>query len=107
MVEIDYYSKYLKYKQKYLKQKNLQIGGDNVSIQIKIENYPHITNWWITCDESKIIGEEIQKFLIDHDFMYKTYTLQHKKDGNSSVIDITKTFKESNIKDGKIIIRIT
>ena len=27
MVEKDYYSKYLKYKQKYLKQKNLQIGG--------------------------------------------------------------------------------
>ena len=36
MVKIDYYSKYLKYKQKYLKQKNLQIGGNNKYINIAI-----------------------------------------------------------------------
>ena len=39
MVEIDYYSKYLKYKQKYLKQKNLQIGGETITINIYIDEY--------------------------------------------------------------------
>jgi hypothetical protein len=39
MVEIDYYSKYLKYKQKYLKQKNLQIGGEMITINIYIDEY--------------------------------------------------------------------
>ncbi len=37
MVEIDYYSKYLKYKQKYLKQKNLQIGGSDINITIIVK----------------------------------------------------------------------
>jgi hypothetical protein len=37
MVEIDYYSKYLKYKQKYLKQKNLQVGGEDIYLNIKLK----------------------------------------------------------------------
>ena len=44
MVEINYYSKYLKYKQKYLKQKNLQIGGnDKVLINTNHESYFDVT----------------------------------------------------------------
>jgi hypothetical protein len=38
MVEINYFSKYLKYKQKYLKQKNLQIGGGTIKLRITIKN---------------------------------------------------------------------
>ncbi len=38
MVENNYYSKYLKYKQKYLKQKNLQIGGESIFLNITLIN---------------------------------------------------------------------
>jgi hypothetical protein len=107
MVEINYYSKYLKYKQKYLKQKNLQIGGENISIEIKIEYKPlnkdiDINNWFINCDEENIIGNEIQKFLMEKNLMHDAYELQYKKDEDWINIDITKTFKQLNIKKGKI-----
>jgi hypothetical protein len=107
MVEIDYYSKYQKYKQKYLKQKSLQIGGEDVNIEIKIDNNSNSTNWWITCDENENIGNQIQKFLIKKKIDYKNYKLEYKnKDLDWNAIDLTKTFKELGIKKGiiKIII---
>jgi hypothetical protein len=36
MEENDYFKKYLKYKQKYIKQKNLQIGGKMISVDISL-----------------------------------------------------------------------
>lgn len=109
MVEIDYYSKYLKYK-----QKNLQVGGVNIALQIKMEfNQTKLydyTNqiYMLICDENSIIGDEIQKFLIKHKIMYKTYTLQHKnkEEEYKDIKDVTKTFSQLKIKEGKIKINI-
>ena len=38
MNENDYYSKYLKYKMKYLREKSIQLGGIELEAQVKIYN---------------------------------------------------------------------
>jgi len=53
MIEIDYYSKYLKYKQKYLKQKNLQIGGELKSINVRTPTYTQVIYTKNTIDTIK------------------------------------------------------
>ena len=108
MVEINYYSKYLKYKQKYLKQKNLQIGGENVNIEIKIENYPNDTNWWLNCDINNYIGTEIKNFLFKQNIFYTKYTLKYKEGENKDWNDINKdkTFIELCMIEGTIKIII-
>ena len=53
MIEIDYYSKYLKYKQKYLKQKNLQIGGELKSINVRTPTYTQVIYTINTIDTIK------------------------------------------------------
>ena len=61
MVEIDYYSKYLKYKQKYLKQKNLQIGGELIRIKIivKIINSSPPPNYIVHTFENVEINDSV------------------------------------------------
>ena len=63
MVEIDYYSKYLKYKQKYLKQKNLQIGGEIILINIIVID--PLNNTKNTYDSQNIESSKIIKEALD------------------------------------------
>ena len=107
MVEIDYYSKYLKYKQKYLKQKNLQIGGDMIFLIIKIEYISMPTGLDITnqiynlnCDNGSVIGAEINSFLNKKNIVYDNgYKIFYKKKDQSEYVEliITETFRNYNV----------
>jgi hypothetical protein len=117
MVEIDYYSKYLKYKQKYLKQKNLQIGGDMIFLKIKIEyiskpTFFDITNqiYNLKCDNGSVIGAEINSFLNKNNIVYdKGYKILYKKNDSDEYVElkITETFRNYDvINNSKIKIKI-
>ena len=82
MVEIDYYSKYLKYKQKYLKQKNLQIGGTFIKVTI-ILNYTKNTfnsKEYLNqlFDSTKNIYQEIHKWLKSENAVYENLSIKRK-----------------------------
>ncbi len=64
MVENDYYSKYLKYKIKYIKQKNLQIGSANPRLPPTRPPPPPRTSFRVTVitDQSQTEKFELQKF---------------------------------------------
>jgi len=63
MIEIDYYSKYLKYKKKYLKQKNLQIGGEQISINIRTPAYTQVIYTINTIDTIKNGLKSFMKYI--------------------------------------------
>jgi len=63
MVEKDYYSKYLKYKQKYLKQKNLQIGGERNSINVSTPTYTQVIYTINTIDTIKNGLKSFMKYI--------------------------------------------
>lgn len=86
MVEIDYYSKYLKYKQKYLKQKNLQIGGGRIFI--KVNTPTGYTNSKYEIDTDKQIKNELQNFLTENGMSWNNYDLYYDK----KKLDIEKNF---------------
>ena len=66
MVDIDYYSKYLKYKQKYLKQKNLQIGGESFFLNIILINNKDKDKKPITYQHQELnLDETIEKVIKD------------------------------------------
>jgi len=78
MVEIDYYSKYLKYKQKYLKQKNLQIGGEIILINIiVIDPLNNTKNTYDSqnIESSKIIKEALDTWFVQNNIKFKDYTV--------------------------------
>ena len=111
MVEIDYYSKYLKYKQKYLKQKNLQIGGKAISVDIKLEIYKS-TQLYINqnLESANIIKDEIDKWLLQQNIDFKNYSIiklnkfVENKPTQKIILDVTKTFDFYGIRDKNIII---
>ena len=81
----DYYSKYLKYKMKYLREKSLQIGGVKINAFVQIFNKSKqlVKTLKIVYDNEKTIGdikktifEEIKKeYTIDKQiFQYKGIT---------------------------------
>jgi hypothetical protein len=92
MVEIDYYSKYQKYKQKYLKQKNnnfIQEGGEDVNylfyILVEKKDYDN-DQTKISIDEKKILSEQI--------FYFKNNEKFHLKD----LINISFCYENKNSK---------
>jgi len=104
MVEIDYYSKYLKYKQKYLKQKNLQIGGETIFLNIKLINNNTLYQYQILN-----LDETIEEVIIDW-FVNKNIIPKGEltvKDKDNRIFDIKQTFrvyKEKNtLNDNSLI----
>ncbi len=87
---MDYYSKYLKYKQKYLKQKNLLIGGEINEVKIEFPNKQVTWEWLET-------GERVQEFkdrIIDE---YKTNLKDETfKDVLSGIKDFDLSFTYHN-----------
>lgn len=57
MNENDYYSKYLKYKMKYLREKSLQIGGIKLKAHVQIISTSKIIFLTIFYDNEKTIGD--------------------------------------------------
>jgi hypothetical protein len=121
MVEINYYSKYLKYKQKYLKQKNLQIGGEKINITIVVKtinltpphNFTVITFSNIEINDTEILNDNLDLFLKGKNIIIQSYAvekLQKEKgtDGTARTIsnnlDLRKSFKELNIINNGVII---
>ena len=110
MVEIDYYSKYLKYKQKYLKQKNLQIGGKAISVDIKLEIYKS-TQLYINqnLESANIIKDEIDKWLEQQNINLTNYLIIKKnkftdKQTQQLILDVNKTFDFYGTRDKDVII---
>ena len=130
MVEINYYSKYLKYKQKYLKQKNLQIGGEKINITIVVKTinltpppiFKVITFKDIEINDTEILKDNLDLFLYGKNIKIQSYAvdkLQKEKgtegtegtdgtDGTARTItnnlDLRKSFKELNIINNGVII---
>jgi hypothetical protein len=91
MVEIDYYSKYQKYKQKYLKQKNnnfIQEGGEDkiYLFYILVEKKDYDNNTKISIDEKKELSKQI--------FYFKNNEKFHLKD----LINISFCYENKNSK---------
>jgi hypothetical protein len=73
MVEIDYYSKYLKYKQKYLKQKSLQIGGTEIKLTIQLKGIEYKNQAF---DSNKNIFEAIKVWLKNNNINIENFILK-------------------------------
>ena len=121
MVEIDYYSKYLKYKQKYLKQKNLQIGGEKINITILVKTinltpppiFNVITFSNIEINDTEILKDNLDLFLNKKNIKIQSYAvvkLQKEKETDRTTrtitnnLDLRKSFKELNIINNGVII---
>jgi hypothetical protein len=75
MVEIDYYSKYLKYKQKYLKQKNLQIGGTEIKLTIKLNDIEYKKQAF---DSKQNIYNAVRDWLKKNNFNIENFILMRR-----------------------------
>ena len=121
MVEINYYSKYLKYKQKYLKQKNLQIGGEKINITILVKTinltpppiFNVITFSNIEINDTEILKDNLDLFLNKKNIKIQSYAvvkLQKEKETDRTTrtitnnLDLRKSFKELNIINNGVII---
>jgi hypothetical protein len=84
-MEINYYSKYLKYKQKYINKKNLQIGSSYTRdgatfISIYCQALCEINNKEINCTEVKIKKDLRDTLFITLNFFFNNYLIPIKKD---------------------------
>ena len=75
MVEIDYYSKYLKYKQKYLKQKSLQIGGTKIKLTIKLNGIEYKNQAF---DSNQNIFDAIKFWLKNNNINIENFILKRR-----------------------------
>jgi hypothetical protein len=112
MAEIDNYSKYQKYKQKYLKEKNLQFGGNSIIIKIIVKQiveepqFGFNTNVFtdIKFDKSDNVKDKLIEFLRSNGInidIFKVVTLTGRE---YSIKNLTKSFEENNINNGNTII---
>ena len=96
MVEIDYYSKYLKYKQKYLKQKNLQIGGEQISIKVKTPTYTQVKE---EIDTNDTIKNGLTSFMEVNFLLWDNYDLYY----GEKILDINQKFSAYEIKQDDML----
>jgi hypothetical protein len=110
MLEIDYYSKYLKYKQKYLKEKSLQIGGVEISIDIIIkkikENESEIFFLDQKFESTLSIKDALDNWLKQQKINFKDYTVFLNPNYSTlQNLDKSNNFDLNNVKNkNKILI---